>query len=198
MRTNHSAYYVVILLAPAVIWAWLAMMLTHELGHVIAAWATGAEIVELQLRPGRLSHTLVRPNPQPSLVLWGGFLMGWLAPQATAIWWRVERGLIGPVLRAWAAFCLLAGGVYLAIGGFEQLTDTGQLVAIGWPLWLLVTVGATVAAVGYWRLRSAWLALRAMFNTRGVTRRAALFWWLFLAGWWGAQHTLAVVLQPQA
>lgn len=78
-----------IALVPIVVWIWLAIMLFHEMGHVLAAWATGGSIVSLELRPGWLSHTLVQPNPQPSLVLWSGFIVGWLAPQMTFPFWKI-------------------------------------------------------------------------------------------------------------
>ncbi|MEQ8846624.1 hypothetical protein [Botrimarina sp.] len=175
------------------LWAWLAMMLTHELGHVLAAWATGGAIVSVELRPGWLSHTLVRPNPAPSTVLWGGFLCGWLAPLLSAPWWRIERGLIGPALRAWTAFCWLAGGVYLAIGGGERLTDTGQLLLAGWPHWLLVVVGVVVAAVGFAASRRAWTAIDKRLEAEPLGWRATAGWWLWLAVWiagQGAAHGL--------
>lgn len=175
------------------IWSWLAMMLTHELGHVLAAWATGGVVVSVELRPGWLSHTLVQPNPAPSVVLWGGFLCGWLAPLLTAPWWRVERGLIGPALRSWAAFCWLAGGAYLAIGGGERLTDTGQLLLEGWPHVLLVLIGAGVAVVGYAASRRAWIAIGGRIEEQPIAWRTAVGWWLWLVAWiagQGAVHSL--------
>ena len=107
---NASSPATVIALIAAAIWMWLAMLLTHELGHVVGAMFSGGTIVAVELRPGLLPHTLVEPNPRPGVVLWSGILSGWLAPQMTAPAWRVRAGFIGPVLRAWAAFCLLAGG----------------------------------------------------------------------------------------
>lgn len=168
----------------------------HELGHVAGAWLSGGTIVSLELRPGRLAHTLVRPNPHPSLVLWGGFLAGWLVPLATAPAWRVRRGAIGPVMRVWAAFCLLAGGSYLAIGGGERLTDTGRLVALGWPLAGLIAVGVGVAVLGYWRSRAAWIELVDAMRRGRVGPRVAAAWWLWLAAWWGGQHALAIWSEP--
>lgn len=129
-ETNPRTPATPVALVAACVWMWFAMMLIHELGHVAAAWATGATLTSLELRPGPIAHTLARPNPHPSVVVWGGFVVGWLAPQLTAPWWALERGLVGPVLRAWAAFCLLAGGCYLAIGGGDRFTDTGLLRAV--------------------------------------------------------------------
>lgn len=178
------------------IWIWLAMMLIHELGHVMAAALTGGRLVSVELRPGYLSHTLVEPNPRPAVVLWGGFLVGWVAPQATMPIWRFSRGQIGPVLRAWAAFCLLAGGAYLAIGGTERLTDTGQLVAAGWSLPALIAIGVGVATVGYARSRSAWIAIAKRFDSAPLSWRAAAGWWGWLVVWCGMQNLLYLALEP--
>ena len=109
--------------------------------------------------------------------------------------WKIERGLIGPVLRAWAGFCLLAGGFYLAVGGGEKLADTGQLVACGWPLITLVSVGVVVAVIGYARSRSAWIAIARAITKHSVSWRVAAGWWTGLTVWWGAQHMLATALE---
>lgn len=175
------------------------MLLTHELGHVIAAILTGGTITSVELRPGRLPHTLVNPNPRPSVVLWSGFLMGWIAPQLTAPLWKIERGLIGPVLRAGAAFCLLAGGVYLTVGGLERLTDTGQLVLHGWPLPLLIAVGVGVAGLGYARSRSAWIHLAKRLEPLDAPLnngwRLAIVWGAWLLVWIAGQQGLHLVLR---
>lgn len=175
---------------------WLAMMLTHELGHVFAAYATGGVLTSVELRPAYLSHTLVRPNPRPSVVLWGGFLVGWLAPFLTIPAWRIQRGFVGPVLRAWAAFCLLAGGSYLAIGGSERLTDTGQLIHVGWRPLLLVGIGLTVAVIGYVRSRSAWIAIAQQLDATPPNWRTATAWWAWLTAWSGGQWMLHHALEP--
>ena len=174
------------------------MLFTHEIGHVVAAKITGGQITELELRPGVLSHTLVQPNPRPSIVLWSGFLSGWVLPLLTFPLWRIERGLIGPAVRLWAGFCLLVGGVYLAIGGAERFTDTGQLAAIGWPLWMLVLIGGAVGALGYWWLRRAWQALLKTICRSGVSWRAAIGWIAFAAGWCVAQQVLFAFLKLTA
>ena len=184
-------------LVPVLLWMWLAMMLVHELGHVAAAQLTGATITSLELRPGPISHTLAQPNPNPGVVVWAGFVVGWVAPQLTAPAWAIRRGLIGPVLRAWAAFCLLAGGTYLAVGGGgDRFTDTGLLRAEGWPLWLLIAIGASVAAVGYWRSRPAWIRLIASIRNTPPGWRVAAGWWAFLAAWCAGQGGLHSVLCP--
>lgn len=183
-------------MAPIVVWMWLAMMLVHELGHALAALATGGRLVSLELRPGYLSHTFVQPNPRPSTVAWSGFLVGWLVPQMTAPAWRIDGAIVGQALRAWAAFCLLAGGVYLATGGGERLTDTGKLTAEGWPLTGLVVVGLVVATVGYARSRTAWIGITQRLEREPIKARTATGWWIFLAAWIAAQRGLHTALAP--
>lgn len=154
-------------------------------------------MVSVELRPGRIGHTLVRPNPAPSIVLWSGFLFGWIAPLATRPVWGLQRGLIGPALRATAWFSWLAFGSYLTIAGGQRLTDTGQLLAHGWPLWMLVGIGAAVALVGYARSRPAWSTINTRLNASPAPWRLALGWWLGLAGWWAAQNGVAWLLSSQ-
>jgi hypothetical protein len=193
---NAGSPATVVAMIAVAIWMWLAMLLTHELGHVVAAMFTGGKVVAVEFRPGLLPHTLVNPNPQPSVVLWAGVLSGWIAPQMTAPAWRIEAGQVGPVLRAWAAFCLLAGGVYLAVGGAERLTDTGQLLTAGWPHALLVLVGVAVAALGYARSRAAWTALAKMIELTPITWSASASWWVALMFWCGGQMALHFQMQP--
>ena len=178
------------------IWMWLAMLLTHELGHVVAAMITGGTVIAVELRPGWLPHTLVDPNPQPSFVLWGGFLSGWIVPQMTAPAWRIRAGFVGPVLRAWAAFCLLAGGVYLAFGGAERLTDSGQLLANDWPLAPLIAVGVAISVIGYARSRGSWIAIAQHVEAKPMTWRLAFAWWCWLAAWAAGQGVLHATVQP--
>lgn len=185
---------VVLVLLPLAVWMWLAMMLTHEFGHVLAAWATGGTLVSVNLYPGQLSSTLVQPSPRPSVVLWSGVLSGWLVPTALAGAARQSPPPIRAASACWAAFCLLAGGLYLAIGGGQRLTDTGQLKAAGWPLGLLVAVGAAVAIAGYLWSRRAWPRLFAELQARPPTARIVVAAWLLLGGWIAGQWLLADAL----
>lgn len=172
------------------IWCWLAMMLTHELGHVLAAWATGGRLVYVNVYPGYLSSTLVSPNPAPGIVLWSGFASGWLAPQAIALVLRRQKSLAAPAA-CWAGFCWLANGVYLAAGGMERLTDTGQLAREGWPLWLLIAIGTTTAVLGYAICRRAWQALVRDVNDTPPSWKKVGAAYAGLAVWIALQWALA-------
>lgn len=195
---NASSPAAVVALIAVAIWMWLAMLLTHELGHVVAAMFSGGTIVVVELRPGLLPHTLVAPNPRPGVVLWSGILSGWIVPQMTAPVWGVRASFIGPVLKVWAAFCLLAGGVYLTAGGAERLTDTGQLLANGWPHWPLILIGVAVAALGYARSRAAWIALARGIEATPVSWRIAIAWWCWLIVWMWAQIILSLLVEVWA
>ncbi|QDU88347.1 hypothetical protein Pla175_17220 [Pirellulimonas nuda] len=180
-----------LLAVPAAAWCWLAMMFVHELGHVVAGWLTGGRIAHVELRPGRLSHTLVLPNPWPTAVVWSGIIVGWLTPQIALALRPICWMRIGLVAEFWAGFCLLAGGVYLAVGGGTPLTDTEQLVALGWPLPMLIAIGAAVAVIGYVRARSASVRFYKDIRDRDVGLDEVAFWWWWLVAWCVGQSIVA-------
>jgi hypothetical protein len=107
--------------------SWVVMTSTHELGHVIGGWASGATLIRLELAPWRLPYSVHQPDPYPLVTLWSGPLLGVILPLLAA-----------GVLRyrwAWfiADFCLLAGGTYLALAWFtaDRQLDTARLLAAG-------------------------------------------------------------------
>src|SRR5208337_624939 len=55
---------------------WMAMMAVHELGHVVAAVATGGKVEKVVLHPLMISRTDVSPNPSPLIVVWAGPIVG--------------------------------------------------------------------------------------------------------------------------
>jgi hypothetical protein len=127
------------------------MTFTHELGHVVGGVASGGTLVDADLAPWSLPYSLFNPNPRPLVTLWSGPLMGVLVPLAVAA--MVQRDA------AWfvAYFCLLANGVYLAIGWVsgDRLLDTAQLLKHGaWPI-AIATYCLVTVAVGYTGFRRA-------------------------------------------
>lgn len=169
-----------LLLALKVAWLWGLMLVLHEVGHCATALLTGGQITATDLRPGIPGHTLVNPDPQPDLVVWGGFLSGCGVP---ALIWAVCVGLRLPLrveAQSLTGFCLLANGAYLAAGGSESLTDTGVLLQLGWSWPLLIVISLGLAVPGYALLRHAfrqWLAgLRHAQNLwRSLLVRGLLF-----------------------
>jgi hypothetical protein len=56
--------------------SWLGMQLVHELGHVMAAYATGGSVERVVLHPLELSRTDLARNPRPLAVASAGPLGG--------------------------------------------------------------------------------------------------------------------------
>ena len=50
---------------------WLAMMATHELGHVLGAYISGGRVSQVVLHPLTISRTDLAHNPHPLLVVQG-------------------------------------------------------------------------------------------------------------------------------
>ncbi len=129
---------------------WCVMTFTHECGHIVGGWLSGATLRSAELRPWHLMHSLYEPDPYPLITLWSGPVLGALVPLGVAL----------IVRREWmwflAHFCLLANGAYLAtawISG-DRFLDTRRLLDAGaWPIsigaYCLLTVGW-----GYFRFRA--------------------------------------------
>lgn len=130
--------------------SWLGMMAFHEMGHVLAAVATGGKVDKVVLHPLAISRTDVSPNPWPAVVVWGGPLMGVAVP----------LGLLGVTPRSWlwarrsswffAGFCLIANGAYIGIGSFWGIGDCGEMLRTRTPQWVMVGFGAITISVGFW------------------------------------------------
>lgn len=171
--------------------SWVLMLFWHEIGHGFAAIATGGTVISTNLYPGQLGHTFVDPNPRPGWVLWGGFLSGCLIPAACAL--AVPRSATRLRLEAiWiASFCGLTNGTYLAVGGSERLTDTGQLLQLGWPIAAMIAIGVPLAIAGYWGCRATAIALWNELTSHPLRQSDLVIRWLFLIGWIIAQAFLA-------
>lgn len=130
--------------------AWLWMQWTHELGHVLGAWATGGDVNRVVLDPQSFSRTDVHPNPQPLVTVWAGpvvgsvvgsgipMLGGHLLPNRRGICWLV------------ASFCLFANGSYIGLGVIEPIADTAVMVSFGTPKWMLAIFGIACYVLGRW------------------------------------------------
>lgn len=144
----------ILLIASTVIASWLAMQAVHELGHVLAAWLTGAKVERVVLRLFGLSRTDVTDNLQPLAVAWGGPIFGVTLPVAAMLLGvglgqtARERFLPVFVLRFFAGFCLIANGVYIGLGSFDRIGDCGEMLGNGARLWQLWVFGVLTAPAG--------------------------------------------------
>ena len=105
----------------------MTLTFTHEFGHILGGWMTGATLRQAELRPWKMPYSLFEPNPHPLITLWSGPILGIVAPVLLATWVR----------RRWmwfvAHFCLLANGSYLAVAWFtgDRFLDTSKLLDLG-------------------------------------------------------------------
>ncbi|GAB5404556.1 MAG: hypothetical protein Aurels2KO_27870 [Aureliella sp.] len=192
---RNSVWRVALFAVPLLGWAWLSCMLIHEFGHVLAAWLTGGRLVLVDVRPFVFSTTLVEPNPMPSVVLWSGFLLGWLIALLAWPLWRVPVHLFGPVVKAWSAYCWLSMGSYLTLAMGERFSDTGLLLKLGWSPITLGCVGAVVAALGYVAGKQAIEGMTVQIRQQGISLRALVVVWALFLGWWIVQAILAGLLE---
>lgn len=164
----------IVLIASFVGFSWLGMQAVHELGHVMAAWLTGAQLERVVLHPLVISQTEVGYNPWPLTQIWAGPLTGALLP--LIVWlsaWRLGApGLC--LFRFFAGFCLVANSIYIGMDAFGGFGDGAELLRYGAPRWVLVAFGVAAVAGGF----TLWNRLGPHFGlgeAKGaVNRQAAL------------------------
>lgn len=134
------------------LWAWCALTLCHELGHVAGGLAGGGTLMQLELRPWRLPHSLMAGDSYPLVTLWAGPVLGCAAPLILA---AAPGRFQGLWFVAW--FCLVANASYLLAGflsGDAEL-DSVRMIRAGTRPWQLIAVVAVTLPLGYVKFRSA-------------------------------------------
>jgi len=127
---------------------WLGMQVVHEVGHVVAAWATGGTVRRVVLHPLTISRTDVHPNPHPIIERAAGAVIGALLPTLA---WTLHHWLRWPgayLTRFFAGFCLVANGAYLLAGSVTRIGDPGDLLRLGMPAWPMWLFGAITVPTG--------------------------------------------------
>lgn len=140
--------------------SWLAMMIVHETGHVLAGVASGVKVRRVILHPLEFSRTDLSYNPHPLLVAWGGPVGGVAVPLLA---WGVAAafGIPGAyLLRFFAGFCLIANGAYIGVGSLKKIGDTYEMLLSGSSLWQLWLFGLVTFPLGLW----LWHRLGAEFG----------------------------------
>jgi hypothetical protein len=134
--------------------SWIVMTFTHEMGHVIGGWISGATLTDFNLAPWRMPYSLHNPDPRPLVTLWGGPVLGVLVPLALAA--VIRR----PWARFVADFCLLANGAYLALGwaSGDRFLDTPRLLDAGAAPVSIAVYCALTIGFGYVRFRNDCIA----------------------------------------
>lgn len=132
--------------------SWLGMMVIHDSGHVLGAWLTGGRVTNVVLHPMAFSRTDLAENPRPAFVTWAGLVWGSVLPVAAWLVARAARWELAFLLRAFAGFCLIANGAYLASALVVPVGDAECLVRLGTPLWVMLPIGLAgiVAGLALW------------------------------------------------
>lgn len=149
------------------------MQAVHELGHTLAALASGGHVTCVVWHIAAISRTDVLPNPHPLFVCWAGPVVGSLFPYiAAAIATKISpastlestarrptqfesdaSSLVVPSMAGqlsfYAGFCLVANGVYISVGSIDHAGDAGELQQLGSPVWLLWFLGAVGVLTGF-------------------------------------------------
>jgi hypothetical protein len=130
--------------------SWLGMQAVHELGHVLAAHATGGTTSRVVLYPTTISRTEVFPNPHPLIEVWAGPIVGSILPLLAYLIAAVLRSRGLYLFRFFSGFCLIANGSYILAGAFEQMGDPGELLRYGAHVWQLILFGLITAPAGFY------------------------------------------------
>lgn len=153
---------------------WLLMQVVHELGHVLAAWATGGVVTKVVLHPLAISRTDVTGSLHPLVVIWAGPIVGVVLPSIVLFVWRWRKLPAAYLVQFLAGTCLVANGAYLGVGSFGGIGDAGELLRLGTPIVVLWLFGMVACPIGFW----LWNGLGPNFGlgaAQGVVdRRAAL------------------------
>ncbi len=119
---------------------WFGMEAVHEIGHVLAAWCSGATVERVVLLP--ISRTDTAGVEHPLFVYGAGAVFGAVFP---VFLWTVAclfRLKIAYLFRFFAWFCLIANGAYIGCD-FSTVgpTDAGLLIEHGASRVVLVLFG---------------------------------------------------------
>jgi hypothetical protein len=106
MRFHRAIFLLLFLTA-----CWFSMQAVHELGHVLAAWCSGATVERVVVLP--ISHTDTAQVEYPLFVYGAGAVFGAVFP---VLLWLFVGGLRWKTVylfRFFAGFCLVANGAYI-------------------------------------------------------------------------------------
>ena len=167
-------FYQLTLIASILCLSWLGMMIVHEFGHVVMAWAGGEMVSKVILHPLVISRTDTSQEKHPLLVIWGGAVLGSLVPVSVWVLVKAFRLRFVYLFQFFAGFCLIANGCYLGVGSFFAVGDAGDLARYDCPRWLMLLFGLICVPTGL----SLWNGLGPHFGlgeTGGrVDHKAAL------------------------
>ena len=150
-----NRFYQILLIISFLGLCWLGMQAIHELGHVLAAWASDGEVERVVLHPLTFSRTdlVSTKNPHPLLVVMGGPLFGVLFP---LLLYAIAKSdlpkkwshAVDYLFRFFAGFCLIVNGAYIAFGPGTGHVDSAELLRDGAARWMLILFGLITIPAG--------------------------------------------------
>lgn len=165
----------IVLILSIIAFSWLGMQAVHELGHVVGSWLTGGDVSHVSLHPLSISRTDLSNNPHPLVVVWAGPLIGCVLPLLFFLIAKLCRVGFVYLFKFFAAFCLIANGGYIGFGPGRGELDTGVMVTLGTPRWIMVTFGLLAISAGLFLMNGEGRHF-GLGEARGkVSRRAAVF-----------------------
>lgn len=131
--------------------SWVVMCFTHEVGHLIGGWISGATLSQVDLVPWRLPYSIHEPDPNPLVTLWMGPIIGAFLPWCIGIVIRQQW------IRLVGNFCLLANGLYIGVGYFlsDRYLDTQRLITEGTSTLTISSYCLVTLGIGYPLFRSS-------------------------------------------
>ena len=135
MQIHSWAFILFFLIA-----CWFGMEAIHELGHVLAAWCSGATVERVVLLP--ISRTNTSGVEHPLFVYGAGAVFGAVFPVLLCLAVRLLRMRVAYLFRFFAGFCLIANGAYIGCD-FSTVgpTDAGLMMEHGANRVVLVMFG---------------------------------------------------------
>jgi len=142
MRFHQAVFLLLFLTA-----CWFGMLSIHELGHVLAAWSSGAAVERVVIFP--ISRTDTVNVEYPLFLYSAGAVFGSVF---SVLLWLIAKGIrlkTAHLFRFFAGFCLIANGAYI---GFDFSivgpTDAGLLIEHGASRLTLVLFGVLCVSGG--------------------------------------------------
>lgn len=154
--------------------SFIAMEAVHEFGHVFHAWLTGTQVVDVSIPLLGFSATRVGAGNYETFIVAGGPTWGVAIPVlACGLAYFFAQNVPEP-LKFFAGFCLIANGLYLALGCGLPATDAGKLVRMRFSIITLVGLGifATAAGLLIWH-RLTWLTFWRRKSAAGSDQAVA-------------------------
>jgi len=123
----------------------------HELGHALAAWATGGSVTRVMLHPFSWSKILYgEPSACPLLVEWAGAAFASACGLLLLVVIRAWRGAWTLPLAMTGLCTLMVNGIYLTVDClFLAGGDATSIVLYGTPRFFVLLAGVSLIVVGH-------------------------------------------------